>query len=89
MGDDPSPELPDCPPGEKGDCCCCAGTENGLLFDDILREGEEGNDRPLLDDNPCPLPASGLAARWLSWLFNDVPDVPLEDGQFPDGCFGG
>ena len=83
-GDDgPFPELPGCPPREKGEGGCCADAENGLLFDGMPREGEEGNDCPALADNPCPLLDGVLNARWLS------DDVPLEGCQFPDCCPGG
>lgn len=84
--EDPLPELLGCPPREKGEGDCCAGAENGLLLDGMPREGEGGNDCPVLEDDPCPLLDDRLAARWLP---NDVPDVSLEGCQFPDCCFGG
>lgn len=58
MDDDP---LPGCPPCENGDCSNDAG--NGLLSDGIPREDEEENDCPVLEENPDPPPANGLAAR--------------------------
>ncbi len=82
--DDPLARLSVCTLRANGEVGGWVRVENVPLFDDIpgiSREGEGGNDCPLLEDNP-PL-ACGLTARWLS------DDVPAKGCHVPDGCFSG